>query len=126
MFRVHLKSKIHRATVTLYEGSCAIYRDLRDVVNLIENEQIHICNNYKGKRYMTYAIKGGRGLGMISLNGSAARCISVGDLTIIAAFAQVLGVSVAEHESDLCLSMARAGRLNCATRCPSSIHEDTY
>jgi aspartate 1-decarboxylase len=88
-----LKSKIHRATVTHcelhYEGSCAIDEDLLDAANLAENEQIAIWNVNNGERLTTYAIRGKRGSGMISLNGSAARRAQLGDLVIIAAFAQV-------------------------------------
>lgn len=90
MFRVLLKSKIHRATVTHcelhYEGSCAIDENLMEAANIVENEQVHIWNIHNGERLTTYAIKGQRGSGMISLNGSAARRASVGDLIIIAAF----------------------------------------
>ncbi|CCD40125.1 Aspartate 1-decarboxylase [Candidatus Paraburkholderia kirkii UZHbot1] len=88
-----LKSKIHRATVTHcelhYEGSPAIDEDLFEAANLMENEQIDIWNVNNGERLTTYAIKGERGSGMISLNGSAARHAQLGDLVIIAAFAQV-------------------------------------
>lgn len=93
MFRTMLKSKIHRATVTQcelhYEGSCAIDEDLLDAANLAENEQIDIWNVNNGERLTTYAIRGERGSGMISLNGSAARRAQIGDLLIIAAFALV-------------------------------------
>lgn len=93
MFRHMLKSKIHRVAVTQcelhYEGSCAIDEDLLDAANILENEQVHIWNINNGERFVTYAIKGERGSGMISVNGSAARRASVGDLIIIAAFAQV-------------------------------------
>lgn len=93
MYRTLLKSKIHRATVTdcelHYEGSCAIDEDLLDASGILENEQVHIWNINNGERLITYAIRGKRGSGVISLNGSAARKASVGDLVIIAAFAQV-------------------------------------
>jgi aspartate 1-decarboxylase len=93
MYRTMLKSKIHRAAVTHcelhYEGSCAIDEDLLDAANLIENEQIDIWNVNNGERLTTYAIRGERGSGMISLNGSAARRAQLGDLVIIAAFAQI-------------------------------------
>ena len=93
MFRTLLKSKIHRVAVTHcelhYEGSCAIDENLLDAANICENEQIHIWNINNGERFVTYAIKGERGSGMISVNGSAARRAAVGDLIIIAAFAQV-------------------------------------
>jgi L-aspartate-alpha-decarboxylase len=105
MFRTLLKSKIHRATVTQcelhYEGSCAIDEDLLDAANICENEQVHIWNIDNGERFITYAIKGQRGSGMISVNGSAARRASVGDLVIIAAFAQLSEAQVQGHEPQL-------------------------
>ena len=54
-----------------------------------ENEQVHIWNINNGERFITYAIRAERGSRIISVNGSAARRASVGDLVIIAAFAQV-------------------------------------
>jgi aspartate 1-decarboxylase len=93
MFRTLLKSKIHRARVTHcelhYEGSCAIDEDLLDAANIRENEQVHIWDVDNGERLVTYALRAPRGSGIVSLNGSAARRAAVGDLVIIAAFAQV-------------------------------------
>ena len=93
MFRTLLKSKIHRVAVTdcelHYEGSCAIDEDLLDAANMCENEHVHIWNINNGERFVTYAIRGERGTGIISVNGSAARRAAVGDLLIIASFAQV-------------------------------------
>jgi aspartate 1-decarboxylase len=105
MFRTLLKSKIHRVAVTHcelhYEGSCAIDENLLEAANIAENEQIHIWNINNGERFVTYAIKGERGSGMISVNGSAARRASTGDLVIIAAFAQVPDEQVAGHQPQL-------------------------
>ncbi len=105
MFRSLLKFKIHRATVTQcelhYEGSCAIDENLLDAANICEHEQIHIWNINNGERLVTYAIKGERGTGMISVNGSAALKATVGDLVIIAAFAQVHEDQVTGHEPQL-------------------------
>jgi len=105
MFRTLLKSKIHRATVTdcelHYEGSCAIDEDLLEAANLAENEQIHVWNINNGERFVTYAIRGQRGSGIISLNGSAARRASVGDLVIIAAFGLVPEDQVRSHQPKL-------------------------
>ncbi|UUZ73091.1 aspartate 1-decarboxylase [Polaromonas sp. P1(28)-8] len=105
MFRTLLKSKIHRVVVTHcelhYEGSCAIDEDLLDAANIAENEQIHIWNINNGERFVTYAIKGERGSGMISVNGSAARRAAVGDQIIIAGFAQVHNDQVAAHKPQL-------------------------
>lgn len=88
-----LKSKIHRATVTQcelhYEGSCAIDEDLLDASGIREFEQLHVWNINNGSRLVTYAIKAERGSGVVSLNGSAARHASVGDLVILATYAQM-------------------------------------
>ena len=105
MFRTLLKSKIHRVAVTdcelHYEGSCAIDEDLLDAANLAENEQVHIWNINNGERFVTYAIRGQRGSGIISVNGSAARRAAVGDLIIIAAFGQVAEDQVAAYRPKL-------------------------
>jgi|ERR1700730_11493776 L-aspartate-alpha-decarboxylase len=86
MQRTMLKSKIHRATVThceLYlEGSSAIDEDLLEAVNLVGNEQIDIWTVNNGERLRTCAVKGNRGSGMFSLNGSAARWMQLGNLDI--------------------------------------------
>ncbi|MDM0113774.1 aspartate 1-decarboxylase [Variovorax sp. J22R133] len=105
MFRTLLKSKIHRVAVTdcelHYEGSCAIDEDLLDAAGMVENEQVHIWNINNGERFVTYAIRGERGTGIISVNGSAARKASVGDLIIIAAFGLVPEEKVATHRPRL-------------------------
>ncbi|MFD0669149.1 aspartate 1-decarboxylase [Ramlibacter sp. MAHUQ-53] len=105
MFRTLLKSKIHRVAATHaelhYEGSCAIDEDLLDAADIMENEQVHIWNINNGERFVTYAIRAQRGSGIISVNGSAARRASVGDLLIIASFAQVHETQVKEHQPKL-------------------------
>lgn len=88
-----LKSKIHRAIVTMadlnYIGSIAIDEDLMDAANLIENEKVSIYNITNGERLSTYVIKGERGSGIISLNGAAARKVAVNDLVIIVSYASM-------------------------------------
>ena len=105
MQRTLLKSKIHRASVTHcelnYEGSCAIDEDLLDASNICENEQVHIWNINNGERFVTYAIRAERGSRIISINGSAARRAAVGDLVIIAAFAQLDDKEIAGHAPKL-------------------------
>ena len=91
MFRTLLKSKIHRVATTQcelhYEGSCAIDEDLLDAANIREYEQIDIWNINNGERFTTYAIRGARGSGIISVNGAAARKAAPGDILIIATYA---------------------------------------
>jgi len=85
-----LKSKIHRATVTDanldYEGSVAIDEALMEAAGIYEFEQVQIYDIANGNRLTTYAIKGERGSGMISINGAAAHLAKKGDLVIIASY----------------------------------------
>ncbi|RID04418.1 aspartate 1-decarboxylase [Escherichia coli] len=69
-----------------YEGSCAIDQDFLDAAGILENEAIDIWNVTNGKRFSTYAIAAERGSRIISVNGAAAPCASVGDIVIIASF----------------------------------------
>lgn len=105
MQRSMLKSKIHRVTATHaelhYEGSCAIDENLLDAANIREYEEVHIWNVNNGERFSTYAIKGERGSGVISLNGSAARRAQVGDLLIIATFVQIDESELDNHKPSM-------------------------
>ena len=93
MFIEVVKSKIHRVTVTEanlnYIGSITIDEDLLDAANLIPNEKVAIVNNNNGERFETYIIKGGRGSGVICLNGAAARKAQPGDIIIIMSYAMM-------------------------------------
>ena len=88
-----LKSKIHRAKITQadlnYIGSIAIDEDLMEAANLIENDRVSIYNITNGERLDTYVITGDRGSGIISLNGAAARKVTVGDYIIIVSYASM-------------------------------------
>ncbi len=90
MQRILLKSKIHRARVTDanldYEGSLTIDRNLMELADIAEFEQIKIYNVSNGARFDTYAMSGPRGRGDICLNGAAARMGARGDLIIIASY----------------------------------------
>ncbi len=93
MFIHVFKSKIHRVRVTEaqlnYIGSITIDEDLMDAANLYENEKVQIVNNNNGERLETYVIRGERGTGIISLNGAAARKVSIGDIIIIMSYAMM-------------------------------------
>jgi aspartate 1-decarboxylase len=105
MQRNMLKSKLHRVTATHaelhYEGSCAIDENLLEAANIREYEAIDIWNINNGARFSTYAIKGQRGSGIISVNGSAARHAQVGDLLIIATFADYSEEELKDHKPSL-------------------------
>ena len=85
-----VKSKIHRVKVTgadlNYIGSVTIDKDLMDAANIIEGEKVQIVDNNNGERLETYVIPGEQGSGEITLNGAAARKVSVGDVLIIIAY----------------------------------------
>ncbi len=88
-----LKSKIHRATITQanlsYSESISIDENVMEAANLIEFEKVQVLNINNGERLETYVIRGERGTSIISLNGAAARKAHVGDLIIIASYAQM-------------------------------------
>ena len=85
-----VKSKIHRVTVTgadlNYIGSITIDEALLEAANIIEGEKVSIVNINNGERLETYAIKGNRNSGEITLNGPAARRVQRGDIIIIISY----------------------------------------
>ena len=91
MFRMMMKSKIHRATVTeanlQYVGSVTIDTALMEAADILSNEKVQIVNNNNGARFETYVIPGERNSGTICLNGSAARQVQIGDQVIIISYA---------------------------------------
>ncbi|NPV26946.1 MAG: aspartate 1-decarboxylase [Firmicutes bacterium] len=93
MFRMMLKSKIHRAVVTEadlnYMGSITIDEALMEAADILPNEKVQIVNNNNGARFETYVITGQRGSGTICLNGAAARLVQPGDIIIIISYMMV-------------------------------------
>jgi len=106
MQRILLKSKLHRVTVTGsevdYEGSCEIDGSLMDLAGIDEYEQIQIYNIKNGNRFTTYAIRGIDNSGVISVNGAAAHKADVGDLVIIAVYANYDEKEVDQYTPTLC------------------------
>ena len=88
-----VKSKIHRVKVTgadlNYIGSITIDEDLMDAANIVPGEKIQVVNNTNGNRLETYVIPGPRNSGEITLNGAAARLVSVGDVLILMPYAMM-------------------------------------
>ena len=88
-----VKSKIHRVKVTgadlNYIGSITIDEDLMDAANIVPGEKIQVVNNTNGNRLETYVIPGPRNSGEITLNGAAARLVSVGDVLILMTYAMM-------------------------------------
>ena len=91
MLRVMLKSKIHRATITgcdlHYVGSITIDPDLLEAADVLEHEEVHVLDIDNGARFETYTIAGGRGSGVMQINGAAARLVQQGDTVIVVSYA---------------------------------------
>ncbi len=102
MQRIMLRAKIHRASVTQcdldYEGSCGTDEDRLDGAVIREFEKIELYNVNNGERFSTYAIRGKRGTGEISLNGAAARLAHLGDLLIICTYAPMTEEEAASYQ----------------------------
>ncbi len=87
MFRLMLRSKIHRATVTdanlEYEGSLTVDPLLLEAAGILPYEQVSVSNLNNGERFETYVIPGKRGAGEMVLNGPTARKGVKGDKVIV-------------------------------------------
>jgi len=91
--RTMMKSKLHRATVTMadldYIGSVTIDADLMDAADLLPNEQVQVLDVTNGARLETYVIEGERGSGVIGINGAAAHLVHPGDLVLIVSYVEL-------------------------------------
>jgi aspartate 1-decarboxylase len=91
MLRQLLKSKIHRAKISMadpeYEGSIEIPIDLMEMVDLWPGEKVLVTSATAGGRLETYAQPGPAGSGRIIMNGGAAHVIKKGERVTIMAFA---------------------------------------
>ncbi len=87
MFRLMLRSKIHRATVTdadlEYEGSLTVDPLLLAAAGILPYEQVSVSNLNNGERFETYVIPGKPGAGEMVLNGPTARKGVKGDKVIV-------------------------------------------
>ena len=87
MFRLMLRSKIHRATVTdanlEYEGSLTVDPVLLGAASILPYEQVSVSNLNNGERFETYVIPGKSGSGEMVLNGPTARKGVKGDKIIV-------------------------------------------
>ena len=99
------KSKIHRAVVTEadlnYEGSITIDENLMKEANLLPYELVQVLNQNNGERFETYVIKGKAGLGVICLNGPAARLGQVGDILLVISYCLLTEIRAKKHKPKL-------------------------
>lgn len=125
MIRTMLQAKLHRARVTQacldYEGSCGIDEELLELSGILPNQYIELYNVTNGERFCTYAIKGKRGSGEISLNGAAARKAAIGDILIICAYSSYSEAELATHEPIVIL-MNEQNRAREVIRATAAVH----
>ncbi len=111
LLRTFLRAKIHRATVTGadldYVGSITIDANLMDAADIDHLEKVEIYDITNGARLSTYALRGHRGTGEITINGAAARLINPGDLVILAVFGLLDRAEVAHHRARIVLVDAK-------------------
>jgi aspartate 1-decarboxylase len=102
VWRVMLKSKIHRATVTdcdlHYVGSITIDPELLEAADMLAYEQVCVVDVDNGARFETYTIPGERGSGEMKINGAAARLVHKGDTIIVISYAQYDAAELREYE----------------------------
>lgn len=102
MILTMLKSKIHRATVTManveYEGSLSIDVDLLRAADILPYEAVDVWDCTNGARLRTYALEAPAGSGEICVNGAAAHLVKPGDIVIIAAFCQLDVAEAKAHQ----------------------------
>src|SRR5947209_8267729 len=96
-----LKGKVHRATVTEadkdYDGSLTIDSVLMEAAGILPNELIHVWDVTRGTRLITYAMRGEPNSGIICVNGAGAHLVQVGDLVIVAAYAEMEEAEARKH-----------------------------
>jgi aspartate 1-decarboxylase len=123
MYRMMMKSKIHRATVTEanlnYVGSITIDEDLMEAVDILPNEKVQVVNNTNGARMETYVIPGPRRTGTICLNGAAARLVQPGDIVIIISYAMM-------SEPDARLSTPKIALMNEHNQIIKLVHAEVH
>jgi aspartate 1-decarboxylase len=113
MFIEMVRSKIHLARVTEanlnYVGSIGIDIALLEKAGMYPYEKVLVANVETGARLETYIIPKLAGSRIISLNGAAARMVSVGDRVIIMTFALVEPPPPADFEPRVLIMNADNG-----------------
>jgi len=99
MNRTMMKSKVHRATITganlEYVGSITLDRELMELADIREFEQVAVLDIDNGVRFETYAMEGGPG--DVILNGAAARLVQPGDRVIVITYGVYDEAELAEY-----------------------------
>ena len=102
MYRRFLNAKIRDIRITgtylEYEGSIALDQDWLDAAGILPNEEVQVLNLESGARFTTYAILGGRGSGVVELNGPAAHLAEVGDRVMVLYYAFLHPDEIEDHQ----------------------------
>ncbi len=101
MIRRFLNAKIRDIKITgtfiEYEGSITLDENVLEQSGILPFEEVHVLNVESGTRFITYAIKGERGSGVVQLNGPAAYLGKPGDRIMVLTYAYLTESEVARH-----------------------------
>jgi aspartate 1-decarboxylase len=110
MIRRFLNAKLRDLRITgtfvEYEGSITLDEDYLEQSGILPFEEVHVLNVESGTRFITYAIKGERGSGMVQLNGPAAFLGKPGDRIMVLTYAYLTESEIAKHKPRI-VSLAR-------------------
>jgi aspartate 1-decarboxylase len=110
MIRRFLNAKLRdiKITDTLveYEGSITLDEDFLEKTGILPFEEVHVLNMESGARFITYAIKGERGSGVVQLNGPAAYLGKRGDRVMVLTYAYLTREEIPGHKPRI-VSMLR-------------------
>ena len=81
-----------------YEGSVTIDEDLMAAAGILNHEELHVWNLTRGTRFVSYAIRGDAGSGVVCVNGAAAHLTKPGDLVILAIFGDMTEEEARRHK----------------------------
>jgi aspartate 1-decarboxylase len=102
MIRRFLNAKLRDIKITHtfveYEGSITLDEDYLEETGILPFEEVHVLNMESGARFITYAIKGDRGSGVVQLNGPAAYLGKPGDRIMVLTYAYLMEGEVAKHK----------------------------
>jgi aspartate 1-decarboxylase len=94
-----MKSKVHRATITganlEYVGSITLDRELMELADIREFEQVAVLDIDNGARFETYAMEGGPG--DVIINGAAAHLVQPGDRVIVITYGVYAEAELADY-----------------------------
>jgi aspartate 1-decarboxylase len=102
MIRRFLNAKLRDIKITdtfvEYEGSITLDEDFLEKTGILPFEEVHVLNMESGARFITYAIKGERGSGVVQLNGPAAYLGKRGDRLMVLTYAYLTETEISNHK----------------------------